>query len=156
LGVSRGVYSVRLSPKFVFSGIVALGLPFAVTMGWLLGTPAQNLPAASAPGGAGGIGAAPEQVVTSQPVTPARYSSQPPRPGTAPSSLPTTAMSTAPLITASPSASGYPSSSSPPMLNMPPVPTPTEILNPPPSPSATPSESAPTEEPGPAGVAGEQ
>jgi hypothetical protein len=147
---------VRLSPKYVFSGIVAFGLPFAVTMGWLLGTPVEKPPVASAPGGAGGIGAAPERVVTSQPVTPADYASQPPLPGAPVSPAPTTPASTAPLITAGPSASGSPPSSPPPVLDMPPVPTPTEIFDPPPDPSATPSDSAPMAEPGPTGVAGEQ
>jgi hypothetical protein len=156
LGVSCGVYAVRLSPKYVFSGIVAFGLPFAVTMGWLLGTPVERPPVASAPGGAGGIGAAPERVVTAQPVTPADYASQPPRPGAPASPALTTPATTAPSITASPAASGSPSSAPPPVLNMPPVPTPTEIFDPPPNPSPTPSESAPTEEPGPTGVAGEQ
>ena len=147
---------MRLSPKYVFFGIVTFGLPFVVTMGWLLGTPAENPPVASAPGGAGGIGAAPERIVTSQPITPVQYSSQPPRPGAPVSTPPATPTSTGPLVSTAPSPTGSSSSGPPPVLTMPPVPTPTEILNPPPSPSATPPESAPTGEPGPTDVAGDQ
>jgi hypothetical protein len=135
---------VRLSPKSIFFGIVALGLPFAVTVGWTLGTPGVAPPVASAPGGAGGMGAAPVHTVPSQPVTAVEYSSKPPRPGFSPSAA---AASAAPASVPPPASTepttGTPASQPPlPALTLPPVPTPTEVSAPPPSPSATPSGSA--------------
>ena len=50
---------MRLSPKSIFFGLVSLGLPIAVTVGWILGEPATSQTSAAAtPGGAGGIGGA--------------------------------------------------------------------------------------------------
>jgi hypothetical protein len=135
---------VRLSPKSIFFGIVSLGLPFAVTVGWTLGTPDVAQPVASAPGGAGGMGAAPVHAVPSQPVTAVEYSSNPPRPGSSPSAA---AASAAP-VSVPPPASAEPSTGTSatqpplPVLTLPPVPTPTEVSAPPSSPSATPSDSA--------------
>jgi hypothetical protein len=58
---------VRLSPKSVFLGIIAFGLPIALTTGWALGVPsAPQRPVV--PAGAGVIGPAPS-VVTSVPVS---------------------------------------------------------------------------------------
>lgn len=134
---------MRLSPKSVFFGIVAVGLPVALTVGWMLGTPAPARPVASAPGGAGGMGAAPQTaLVTSQPVTPVGYTSRPPRPGVSPSTAPSTApVSAAPPVSPPPMVAPAASSAPPPSLDLPPVPTPTQVIVPPDSPSATPSES---------------
>jgi len=140
---------VRFSPRSIFFSVVALGLPFAVTVGWTVGSPAPAPPPVSAPGGAGGIGAAPAKVATpatssvlwspkppKQVAVPvAVQSSLPglpgaPRPGTAPSAAPPSAIA----------GSGEPE---PGLTLLPPVPTPTSIINTPPSPSATvPSASA--------------
>ncbi|MEU8615323.1 hypothetical protein AB0C29_45810, partial [Actinoplanes sp. NPDC048791] len=49
---------------------MALGLPFAVTVGWTLGTPSPAPPPVSAPGGAGGIGAAPPPKPTTATTSP--------------------------------------------------------------------------------------
>jgi hypothetical protein len=68
---------VRLSPKSIFLGIVALGLPLAVTAGWMLGGH-QDPPSTPSPGGAGGIGTAPDSGTSIAPLadewspTPAR------------------------------------------------------------------------------------
>jgi hypothetical protein len=141
---------VQLSPKSVFIGLVALGLPIAVTAGWTLAGPAKRSAEASLPGGAGGIGPAPERPATSQSVTNARYQG---RPIPEPSASPTTSVAPSPSVTLSgvpavtisvaPTSSG--ASSSPPPLTLPPVPTPTEITSepstsasPPTDPTATP------------------
>lgn len=56
-----------MSPKSLFLGIVAFGLPIAVTIGWTLGgEPAP--PAAPAPGGEGVIGTAPVHGTSVPPV----------------------------------------------------------------------------------------
>lgn len=121
---------------------MALGLPAALTIGWLLGTPPAAPPIASAPGGAGGMGPAPQvTLATSQPVTVVGYASHPPRPGASAPALPSSApVSAPPPASAAPSAPVTSSPSPPPTLILPPVPTPTDVI-PPPSPSATPSES---------------
>ncbi len=56
---------MRLSPKFVFLGIIAFGLPIALTTGWALGVPSAP-PRPIVPAGAGVIGTAPS-VVSSGP-----------------------------------------------------------------------------------------
>jgi hypothetical protein len=133
---------VRLSPKSIFFGIVALGLPFTVTVGWTLGTPAAVPAAVSAPGGSGTIGAAPQRGVTS-PVTAADYAAEPPR------DTASTAASTAPVAvpssTAAPADTVTVTLSPLPTLTDPPVPTPTLVTSAPPIPSATPSTSTSAE-----------
>jgi hypothetical protein len=69
---------VRLSPKSIFLGIVALGLPLTVTTGWMLGG-SQDPPSAPSPGGAGGIGTAPDSGTSIAPVAD-DWSPTPPRP----------------------------------------------------------------------------
>jgi hypothetical protein len=136
---------VRLSPQYIFLGIVTLGLPFAVTVGWTLGAPPPAPQPVSAPAGAGGLGgpdgwgAAPQRG-TSAPGTgydqPARDArTAPPRsnPSTAP-------------VAATPSAAAPDDRTTPPLqlpLTDPPVPTPTTVTSEPPAPSAAPSETTP-------------
>jgi len=134
---------VRLSPKSIFFGIVALGLPFAVTVGWTLGEPvAAPPPAVAAPAGEGGMGAAPARASTPAPVTPIRYGSRPPRDTSAAPSAASTAPAAEPPDSAPPS--GPPTLSLDPLppLTDPPVPTPTMVTSAPPPPSATASSSA--------------
>jgi hypothetical protein len=69
---------VRLSPKSIFLGIVALGLPITVTIGWTFGDPPAG-PSVPAPDGAGGIGGAPAQG-TSVPSAAGGWSTASPRP----------------------------------------------------------------------------
>lgn len=134
---------MRLSPKSVFVGLIIVGLPFALAVGWRL---ADHTPASAAlrpPTGSGVFGAAPTQTraasspsidkvdywpevtrpdATGSPSTPA------PRPTTT-APHPTTAVTTP---------AGQPT------LAMPPVPTPTDVTpsgSPSPSPSPTPSDS---------------
>jgi hypothetical protein len=133
---------VRLSPKPVFLGLVALGLPFAVTVGWQFASPAPAPAPISAPPGSGGIGAAPKHAAASGPVTPVDWSPAAPKPVAA------TAVSsgTPPPSVAVPSptqpSAGAATRPARPALTLPPVPTPIDITSPPPSPSATPSSSA--------------
>ncbi len=126
----------RLSPNPLVLGIVALGLPFAVTVGWTLGDPATTTtpPPAAAPAGAGGIGTAPVRV-SSAPVTAVDYTSR----GSRTSAR---ASSTGP-VAVRPSASSAAGSPAPvPTLTDPPVPTPTTVTSAPASPTPTPTESA--------------
>ncbi|MBB4759621.1 hypothetical protein ACFQFC_26150 [Amorphoplanes digitatis] len=123
---------------------MTLGLPFAVTVGWTLGTPAPSEPVLSAPGGAGGIGHAPERVA--KPASESNVAWSPPAttPVAVASSLAVAdrAAIVAPSAAAAPSTvvSGAPSPAF--TLLQPPVPTPTMVIAPP-SPSATaPSASA--------------
>lgn len=134
---------MRLSPKSIFFGLVALGLPFAVTVGWTLADRAVTAPpAVAAPAGAGGIGSAPAPAASIEPVTPVDYGNRPPR-GTAvrPSA---SASAPAALMPSSSAPGGLPSLSLSPLppLTDPPVPTPTTVTSEPPSPSATPPTSA--------------
>jgi hypothetical protein len=132
---------VRLSPKSIFFGIISLGLPFAVTVGWILGAPVVNpVAAASAPVGAGGLGAAPSRGSTSRPVTVVEFASHPAKPAASVSAVPPSVAPRSAPPSAKPVISV--STSVPPVLTLPPVPTPTEIVSPPDSPSATPSGSA--------------
>jgi hypothetical protein len=141
---------VRLSPKSIFFGLVALGLPVAVTIGWQLATPATRSAAVDAPGGAGGLGDAPVRHAPKPAIAPASSSSVAPLPSVVASVSPAVAVSTpvGPVVTTGltsapigpPSAAPTEASQSPlPPLTMPPVPTPTEPDDP--SPSASPSAS---------------
>jgi hypothetical protein len=142
---------VQLSPKSIFVGLVAVGLPIAIAIGWNLAGPVRPPAAATLDGGTGGIGAAApdEGAGDGDPLTSVRYSARPYRPpATSPStiaSLPASATvapaSGSPSSPAAP-VSGPSSSSSVPLppLDNPPVPTPTEIVDVPgPSSSADPS-----------------
>jgi hypothetical protein len=136
---------VQLSPKSVFFGLLAFGLPIAVTIGWTLAAPARRPSAASVPGGAGGIGAAPERVETAEPVTAVRYSSGPYRPPAAsaatsaspPPTTPPTTTSASPAAPPPAAPASGPATLVPPLI-LPPVPTPTEITTVP-GPSESPS-----------------
>jgi hypothetical protein len=149
-GTESGDDDVRFSPRSIFFSVVALGLPFAVTVGWTLGTPSPAPPPVSAPGGAGGIGAAPPRATTTATSSVVDWSPRPPKPVAVESSLPGLPLAT---ITSAAPSGGVPSvivpSGSPdPILTMPPVPTPTSVVITPPSPSATePSSSAEQEPP---------
>lgn len=139
---------MRYSPRSIFFSVVALGLPFAVTVGWTIGTPAPAPPPVSAPGGAGGIGAAPARVTTPATSTVLDAPARPPKPVAVAvqSALPALPRTTTPGAAPSgaPPSAAVPSTSPEPTLTLlPPVPTPTSILTTPPSPSATvPSASA--------------
>jgi hypothetical protein len=128
---------VRFSPRSIFFSVVALGLPFAVVVGWTLGTPAPAPPPVSAPGGAGGLGAAPPRATTPATSSVIDWSPRPPEPVAAESSL-----LGAPVASTAPSGS-VPSviitsgSPDPTLTLLPPVPTPTSIITTPPAPSAT-------------------
>lgn len=151
------VYIVRLSPKSVFVGLVAVGLPVAVLIGWNLATPEKRPAAVGVPGGEGALGTAPTSP-KQEPVA-VRYTAQPHRPpvpaasASAPGAI-TVAPSSSPIPTTvpptptpSPTPSTTPSDDLPP-LTLPPIPTPTEITTPPswdplPSPSSEPPSSEP-------------
>lgn len=136
---------MRFSPKSIFVGLVAIGLPIAVTVGWNLATPAKPPSATGASvDGAGGLGTAPERASTSRPDTAVRY---PARPAPSASSPITAEVSRPPLVTGgaptAPAAppSATPSSPAPPVLTLPPVPTPTDPGEPSESTSTSPSPS---------------
>ncbi|MBB4737676.1 hypothetical protein BJY16_001135 [Actinoplanes octamycinicus] len=143
--MSSGELDVLLSPKSVFIGVLAIGLPFAVVVGWALGTPKARPVAAAETGGTGGsdaLGVAPPHTRQS----PDGYAGRPGRPaGDAPPPVvvvsstvitkTVTVPASAPPVTAA-------TSSPPPILSMPPVPTPTQITGPP-EPTPTPSDSVP-------------
>ncbi|MEU4213898.1 hypothetical protein [Actinoplanes sp. NPDC026623] len=132
---------MRLSPKPIFFGLITLGLPFAVTVGWTLGTPAPMTPAVSAPGGAGGIGVAPARAKSPASGRIADWSPPTTKPVAVESTLATReAVIVLPSLPAT--SIVVPVTPSPGLTLLPPVPTPTAIVTPP-SPSATdPSESA--------------
>lgn len=132
---------MRLSPKTIFFSLISLGLPIAVTVGWILGEPATSNPSAAAnPGGAGSIGAAPDRDRGERPVKPVDYAA--PAPGTvAPSASGAAPVTTPPSTSAVPPLLPVPTLPSLPPLTDPPVPTPTMVTSEPPSPSATPSTS---------------
>lgn len=129
---------MRLSPKYVFFGILALGLPFAVTVGWTLGTPVPAPTAVGAPAGEGALGRAPARP-TATAATGVDYPSRTLR--TSATAIPP---STAPVVLGPSSAPAatvtVPQPSLPPLTD-PPVPTPTTVTSAPPSPSPTPSGS---------------
>jgi hypothetical protein len=148
---SAGFLYVRLSPKSIFFGLVALGLPVAVTIGWQLATPATRSAAVDSPGGAGGMGDAPAR--HAKPAS-ASVASSPaaPVPSVMPSVLSSAAVSTpvGPAVsglvtttsTALPTAPPTEASQDPlPPLTEPPVPTPTEPDAPTPTASASTSPS---------------
>ncbi|MGX6607850.1 hypothetical protein ACWKSP_37850 [Micromonosporaceae bacterium Da 78-11] len=143
---------MRLSPNYVFFGLVAFGLPIAVTVGWTLATPAPRPAAieqhvgAGGVGGADGLGSAPRPESTKfAPATTMDPSSPPTaKPSlaapTSPVALPPSSAAPTTVPTATPSApSATPPRSHLPTLTMPPVPTPTEI-DMPPDPMPTPSD----------------
>jgi hypothetical protein len=135
---------VRLSPKPIFFGLVTLGLPFAVTVGWTLGTPASTPPAVSAPGGAGGIGLAPARATTPASGRIADWAPPTTKPVAAESTL--TASSPAIVLPSAPATSTVaPETPAPGFTLLPPVPTPTTIVVPP-SPSATSASASPDPE----------
>ncbi|WP_433298568.1 hypothetical protein ACQP2F_43800 [Actinoplanes sp. CA-030573] len=141
---------MRLSPKSIFFGLVAFGLPISVAIGWTLATPPRRPASVGAPagvgglgtgGGSGAIGTAPRRdggggAGGSQPLTEVQYS---PRPAITSTAVPpaATAPSAAPTATTVPPVVTVTESSLPP-LDEPPVPTPTEITTVPSS-SADPS-----------------
>jgi hypothetical protein len=126
---------VRLSPKSIFIGLVALGLPVSVAIGWIMATPTRGPAAVSIPGigglgtaaGNDAVGAAPERALP-RPATTVKFSPQPAR--SAAVLLPATAPSAAPTATTLPPVTELPTSTLP-TLDQPPVPTPTEIEVPP-------------------------
>jgi len=121
---------VRLTPKSLFFGLVSIGLPFAVTLGWVLGETTTVTPPAATPDGFGGLGTAPER---DKPVNRVDYPER--------TSGPRPASSTAPVAVPPRTAdsSGPPASSGPaePSPGGPSVSAPTVF----------PSESAPSESP---------
>ncbi|WP_436525934.1 hypothetical protein [Actinoplanes sp. HUAS TT8] len=130
---------MRLSPKSVFIGVLAIGFPFAVVVGWALGTPVARTAAAPETGGAGGsdgLGVAPARTHTTTGYT-GHSPAGDPAPVVVISSTVITKTVTVP-VTAPPAT--VPTSSPPPILGMPPVPTPTQITGPP-DPTPTPSDS---------------
>ncbi|GAA2504296.1 hypothetical protein [Winogradskya humida] len=140
---------MRLTPKSVFLGIVLLGFPFAIALGWSLGH--QEAPPAivsAEPGGAGGIGAAPVRVThpTAEATTSPRSVSEPV------SVIEPVATSVAPSALPSAPAPATSETTSPaPTLTEPPVPTPTSVAPSEPSGSPSPSESS---EPAPSWLGG--
>ncbi|MFC3380739.1 hypothetical protein [Couchioplanes azureus] len=134
---------MRLSPKSVFFGIVALGLPFSVALGWTLGTPDAAPPSATAPGGAGGFGTAPVQAASPASGAGTTWVPRAPQPVSVVESVAPSAPTSVAPSSAVPSAAA--SGSPGPTLTLPPVPTPTAILQPPSSPVAT--SASPSAEP---------
>ncbi len=131
---------LSLAPKPLFLGIVALGLPFAVTVGWALAEPAAPPPPppVAAPAGAGGIRPAPPRA-RAAPRTAIDYTARTSRAWSGAQGSRTGRMS----VRASASATARtPLLPLPlPTLTDPPVPTPTAATSAPASPSATPSAS---------------
>jgi hypothetical protein len=129
-----------LSPKSVFIGVVAIGLPFAVVVGWAMGTPVVRTDSALSAGGAGGsdgLGLAPGRT---RPGT-AGYAGRPADAGPSPVVVVSSTVITKTVtVTASAPPPTASASSPPPIVNMPPVPTPTQVTGPP-DPTPTPSES---------------
>jgi len=146
---------VRLTPKTIFFGILALGLPFAVTVGWTLATPATSpAPRIAAPGGSGSLGtAAPAprgDGAKAGPVAPVDYVATPqPSSSAAAVAVAVVPRAALPAVTAT---TGLPTLTISPLppLTDPPVPTPTGISEPP-SPSPTES-AAPSTDPSSGGI----
>lgn len=138
---------MRLSPRSIFFSVVALGLPFAVTAGWAVGTPAPAPAPATDPAGAGGIGAAPPKATSTTPTSSVvDWRPRTPKPvATVQSALPSLSGESVavPAPSGAPPSIIVPSGSADPPLTVPPAPTPTFVSATPPSPSATgPSRSA--------------
>ncbi len=143
MGVLSRWNGVRLKPRTVFLGIIAFGLPIALTTGWTLaqgGDPADP----AAPGGTGFLGNAPQVSTPAVPSPlqspvaepPLRQVAGRPRPS-APVSGPAERPRPVPMTSAPrPSASFSP----------PPVPTPTSLS---PAPTEEPPESPPPAGPSP-------
>lgn len=144
---------MRLSPKSIFFGLVAFGLPVAV--GWTLAGPPKRPSVTSLPTGTGGIGAAPGRTDPDEAVTDVRYQPRQNRnasPSAVASGAPLPSLpaaSTAPAVT--PSAEPAPTGSAVvdplPELTAPPVPTPTEVTSEPSPPAPPPAEPSGTGEP---------
>ncbi|MFC3992134.1 hypothetical protein [Actinoplanes siamensis] len=132
----------------MFIGVLLIGLPFAVVVGWALGTPIVRTVAAPETRGAGGSGAlgvSPDPTETST----GGYATHAPRPAGGDHSpivvVNSTVITKTVTVAASPPPAAPPASTIPPIVSMPPVPTPTQITGPPeptPTPSESPSESA--------------
>ena len=131
---------MRLSPKSIFFGLVALGLPVAVTIGWQLATPATRSAAVEVPGGAGGLGDAPARHARPAPAA-ASSSSVAPLPSVMPSISVSPVVSTpaGPLVSTHVTSGPTGTATAPPTeasqdplppLTMPPVPTPTDPTDP--------------------------
>ncbi|BCY15189.1 hypothetical protein L3i22_102770 [Actinoplanes sp. L3-i22] len=135
---------MRLSPKSVFIGLVAIGLPFAVVVGWAMGTPVVRTDSALDSGGAGGSGGLGVAPGRTRPAT-AGYAGRPADAGPSPVVVVSSTVITKTVtVAASAPPATVPTSSPPPILSMPPVPTPTQVTGPP-DPTPTPSETlAPT------------
>jgi hypothetical protein len=135
---------VRLSPKSVFLGLIVLGLPFAMALGWRLADHPSTVAALRAPAGSGAFGAAPVQTRTARSAPIARADAWPaeqaPDPtGAAPTPEPhRTATIPPPAATETTGATGPP-------LGLPPVPTPTDVTSSSASPSPSPSPSESTD-----------
>jgi hypothetical protein len=144
---------VRISPKYLFFGLLTVGLPVAVTVGGTVSEPPPPGPAAATPDGAGRIGVAPERSTgTPQSLSPVEYAPQSPRrtytPRYEPSIVPTTV---APART-TPSSAPPPTSSmpAPPRWSPQPIPTRPKFPTPdPPAPSETQSDDSAGESPDP-------
>ena len=63
---------MRITPKALFFGLLSLGLPIAVTIGWVLGATTTVTPPAAAPNGTGVLGSAPPRP-DDKPVNPVEY-----------------------------------------------------------------------------------
>lgn len=126
---------MRLSPKSVFLGLLLLGLPFAVVVGWQL---ADREPATAsalyAPAGAGGLGAAPTH--TTAPARPRIDRPALSEPTATPAAATPTPPAIVPTTTTPAAATTLPTAGIP-------VPTPTDVpsTSPSASPSPSPSES---------------
>ncbi|MEV6629872.1 hypothetical protein AB0M54_03855 [Actinoplanes sp. NPDC051470] len=143
---------MRLSPRSIFVGVIALGLPFALTVGWVLGGHhlTSTPPATAGPGGSGLLGTAPARATDDSAPRwlPGRYENRPaaPAPSSAASApaalaLPVTPPSSGAETQAGPRGGPLTTLPTLPPLTDPPVPTPTMVTSEPPPPSATPSSS---------------
>jgi hypothetical protein len=134
---------VRLSPKSVFVGLIILGLPFALAVGWRLADHTTASAASPPPTGSGAFGAAPTRARTpaSPSIDKVDYWPEVTRPDSTGSS-PTPAPR--PTTTAPQPTAAVTTPAGQPTLGMPPVPTPTDVAasdSASPSPSPTPSDS---------------
>ncbi len=129
---------VRLSPKSLFLGIVAFGLPIAVTAGWTLGGEPVP-PVAPAPGGEGGIGTAPVHGTSVPPVGDA-WSPAAPRPVAVTTRMPTERRRSGATARPSPTDRELPD----PTMTVRPAPSPTDA---PVEPTAAPTPEPTAEEP---------
>jgi hypothetical protein len=134
---------VRLSPKSIFLGIVALGLPIVVTVGWVLGGH-QASPPASAPGGGAGTAVTAPVEGTSIEAVGEAWSPAPPRPVAAEKRVPAGRSGGGRVVR--PSATGR--SVPDPTSTARPVPSPTKATaDPSPEPTVPPVSAEPLPEP---------